>query len=273
MRNLKYLFRNSIVFLTFLLLQIFSLSIFFKSQTYQQVTFMNSTSGLSNTVVGWQHAYKRYFNLERENKKLQKNYQDLLQKSPQSFIKVNATEVRIDDTLYKQEYEYIAGDVLRSSTHKADNYITVNIGKKQGVKRGMGVINHDGLVGYVYEVSTHYCLIKSLLSQNINIDIALNSGQFGFLKWYGKNPKYIQVSGIPNDTELKKGNTLRTRGTGGIFPRGIKVGTVHAFNFTEGDSNWEIQLKPSVDFRSIKSVYVVKHLNKQELDELERRIE
>lgn len=273
MRNLKYLFRNSIVFLIFSVLQIFSLSIFFKSQTYQHLSFLNSTSGLSNTVLGWQYAYKRYFNLEGENQKIKKNYLALLQKSPQSFIKISAFETRIEDTLYKQEYAYIAGNVLRSTTHKSDNYITANIGKKQGVKRGMGVINHDGLVGYVYEVSNHYCLIKSLLSQNINIDVALDSGQFGFLKWFGKNPKYIQVSGIPNDTELKKGIALRTRGTGGIFPRGILVGKVHTFNFAEGESNWDIQLKPSVDFRSIKSVYVVKHLNKQELDDLESRIE
>jgi len=254
------------------LLQIIALSVFFKSQTFQQVSFMNSTSGISNTFVEMDHSYKKYFGLSEENKRLQTNYKSLLENSPISLQKLTTNQVAIDDTLYRQEYTYIAGEVLRSTTHKANNYITANVGKKQGVKKGMGVINHDGLVGVVYEVSQHYCLIKSLLSKEINIDVSLSSGEFGFLKWDGKNPKLIQVSGFPNDIEIKNGDTFLTRGTGGVFPRGIMVGKVHEFKFAEGESNWSISLNSSVDFRGIKSIYIVNHLNKQELENLENLV-
>jgi rod shape-determining protein MreC len=273
MRKIISLFRYLSVFLTFVVFQSFALTVYIKSQTYQRVQFMNSTSGLSNRNVQWQHGYKQYFNLASENKNLQAQYEKLLVSSEKSKYLLTPDRDSVIDTLYKQEYSYIAGEVLRSTVHKADNYITANIGKNQGVSKGMGVINHDGLVGFVVEVSQHYCLIKTLLSKRINIDVEVESGQFGFLKWFGQNPIRIQVSGIPNDTELEIGEPIYTRGTGGVFPKGILVGSIKEYDFSEGDADWVIHLEPSVDFRKIKYIYVVNHLLKNELTELEARLD
>ncbi len=272
MQNVRSIFRYLRVFLIFVLLQGFALYLYFTSQLYPSIQFANSTKGISNSFVEAQHSYTKYFGLTEENRKLQKAYKTLLEKSPISFIRLDAKRATIEDTLFKQNYSYIAGEVLRSSTHKANNFITANIGKKHGVKRGMGVINHDGLIGYVYEVSEHYCLVKTLLSENINIDVSLPNGQFGLLKWLGSNPNAVNVTGIPNDTEVELGELITTRGTGGVFPRGIAVGHVAALNFAEGEANWDLSLKPVVNFGSVKYIYVVNHLHKAELDALEASV-
>lgn len=273
MQNVRSIFRYLRVFLIFVLLQCFALYLYFTSQLYPAMQFANTTRGISTTFVETQHFYTRYFGLNEENKKLQKAYLELLEKSPISFIKLDSKRAKIEDTLYKQNYTYIAGEVLRSSTHKANNYITANIGKVHGVKKGMGVINHDGLIGYVFDVSSHYCLVKTLLSENINIDVTLPNGQFGLLKWLGTNPNVINITGIPNDTEAELGELITTRGTGGVFPRGIPVGHVAALNFEEGEANWDLRVKPSVNFGAVKHIYVVNHLNKKELEALEASVE
>jgi rod shape-determining protein MreC len=272
MQNVSAIFRYLRVFLIFALLQGFALYLYFSSQLYPSIQFANTTKGISATIVEAQHSYKRYFGLTEENRKLQKAYQDLLEKSPVSFIKLDSKRAKIEDTLFKQNYTYIAGEVLRSSTHKANNFITSNIGSKHGVKKGMGVINHDGLIGYVFDVSEYYCLIKTILSENINIDVMMANGQFGLLKWLGRNPNEINVTGIPNDTEVEVGDLFTTRGTGGAFPRGIAVGKVAALNFAEGEANWDLRLKPAVNFGNVKYIYVVNHLHKAELDALEASV-
>jgi rod shape-determining protein MreC len=273
MQNVSAIFRYLRVFLIFALFQGFALYLYFTSQLYPSIQFANTTRGVSNTLIEAQHAYMQYFGLTEENRMLQKAYQKLLEKSPISFIQLDAKRAKIEDTLFQQNYSYISGEVLRSSTHKANNYITANIGTKHGVKKGMGVINHDGLIGYVYDVSEHYCLVKTLLSENINIDVMLPNGQFGLLKWLGRNPNEINVTGIPNDTEVELGDVFTTRGTGGVFPRGIAVGSVASLNFTEGEANWDLRLKPAVNFKSVKHIYVVNHLHKTELEALEARLE
>jgi rod shape-determining protein MreC len=273
MQNVSAIFRYLRVFLIFALLQGFALYLYFTSQLYPSIQFANTTRGISNTLIETQHAYKQYFGLPEENRKLQKAYEELLEKSPISFIKLDANRAKIEDTLFKQNYSYISGEVLRSSVHKANNFITANIGKKHGVKKGMGVINHDGLIGYVYDVSEHYCIVKTVLSENINIDVMLPNGQFGLLKWLGKNPNEVNVTGIPNDTEVEVGDIFTTRGTGGVFPRGIAVGQVSSLNFVEGEANWDLRLKPAVNFGRVKNIYIVNHLNKSELEALEARFE
>jgi len=273
MQNVRSIFRYLRVSLIFILLQGFALYLYFSSQLYPSIQFANSTKGINTKIVETQHFYSRYFGLNKENKNLQKSYKKLLEDSPISFIRLDPRQSKINDTLHKQNYKYISGEVLRSTTHKANNYITGNIGSAQGVRRGMGVINHNGLIGYVFDVSKNYCIIKTLLSENINIDVTLENGQFGLLKWFGYNANMINISGIPNDTEVKIGELITTRGTGGIFPRGIAVGKVSALNFAEGESNWDLQVKPSVDFNKVKHIYIVNHLHKTELDSLEQSTE
>ncbi len=274
MQNLISIFRYLRVFLIFLVLQGAVLYVYFTSEVYPSIQFVNSTQGITSKFLEVHNYYTRYFGLIEENQKLQKAYEQLLLMNPKSYTRLTADKISIEDTVYKQSFSYIKGDVLRSPTHKANNYITANIGSAQGVKRGMGVINHDGLVGYVYEVSEHYCLIKSILSESINIDVSLNkSGQFGLLKWPGTSPDVVSISGIPNDTEIAAGELVVTRGTGGIFPKGIPVGKVTSFDFAEGEANWDLRIKPSVNFRAIKYVYVVNHLLKSELDNLESLVE
>ncbi len=274
MQNVLSIFRYLRVFIVFLVLQVFALYLYFTSDVYPSMQFVNSTQGITSKIVETQNFYTRYFGLLEENEQLQRAYQELLTLNPENYVRLAADVIQIEDTNYRQTYSFIRGDVLRATTHKANNYITANIGDVHGVKRGMGVINHDGLIGYVYEVSEHYCLIKTLLSENINIDVSLEkSGQFGLLKWPGHNPSAVGITGIPNDTEIEIGELVVTRGTGGIFPKGIAVGKVSALDFAEGESNWDLRVKPSVNFGAVKYVFIVNHLLKEELDTLESRVE
>lgn len=274
MQNILSIFRYLRVFIVFLVLQLGTLYVYFTSDAYPSLQFVNSTQGITAKFIEFQNFYTYYFGLIEENERLQKAYQDLLELNPKNYTRLSADMISIDDTLFRQTYSYIRGDVLRSPTHHANNYITANIGTKHGVKRGMGVINHDGLVGIVFEVSEHYCLVKSLLSESINIDVNLEkSGQFGFLKWPGLSHNAISISGIPNDTEIEVGELVTTRGTGGVFPKGVAVGKVSSFDFAEGEANWDLRIKPSVNFKSIRYIYVVNHLLKNELDQLESIVE
>ena len=85
----------------------------------------------------------------------------------------------------EQQYEYIPGIIINSSCNKRNNFFTLNIGKKQGVKRGMGVFSDNGIVGVIHNVSDHYSVIKSVLTQSINVDVIIeSSGAFGLLKLF-----------------------------------------------------------------------------------------
>lgn len=64
-------------------------------------------------------------------------------------------------------------EVINSTSTKRDNYFTINKGRLTGIKEGMGVMSGEGIVGFVFDVSEHFSIVKTVLSDNINIPVKL----------------------------------------------------------------------------------------------------
>lgn len=269
MSNLIAFLKKFQIFLVFAVLQSIALAIHFSYQSYPRARFMSTAGDVSGKIMEIRHSVTKHFNLDKANLKLQEENIELRRQLPVSFIPLQSGMVKINDTLYRQQFEYLPATVLNSTYDKRNNFLTINTGAFQGVEEGMGVFNGEGAVGYIFKTSEHFSLVKTILSDNVNLDVFLSSGAFGLLKWDGKSSSEVYITGIANDIEVRVGDVVKTRGTGGIFPRGIVVGHVSEINTVEGDPLWEIHVKLAVDFRSISDAYVIKNLLKEEFDNLQ----
>jgi len=257
----------------FVLLQIFALSTYFTSLSFPRSQFISSASAVSSTILESKNSVTKYWNLGENNKFLQEENIRLRKKISSSFIRLNSKLVKIEDTLYQQQYEYIPGQIINSSCNKRNNFFTLNIGRRQGIKRGMGVFSDKGIVGVIHNVSEHYSVIKSVLTESINVDVIIEpSGAFGLLKWDGRDPRRGSISGISNDMKIKKWSNVVTRGGSGIFPRGLMVGKIEKLKTIEGKPLWDVTFKYSEDYRKIQNVYVIKNLLREEQEKLENEI-
>jgi rod shape-determining protein MreC len=191
----------------------------------------------------------------------------------QSNYQVERNITFIEDTTYKRKYKYIPGTVIQSTYDKRNNYMTIDLGSNHGVKKGDGVISTAGVVGIVHMVGTDYSLVKTVLSQNINQDVMLEkNGAFGLMKWDQKSPRVIQIEGISSDIYFKKWVKVVTRGSAGVFPKGIPVGVVKNRKKMEDRPLWYVDVLLTTDFRTIQQIYVVKNLHQEEIDKLQRAI-
>ena len=273
MHNLIAFFRRFRIFMLFVLLQIFALSTYFTSLSFPRSQFISSASAVSSTILESKNSVTKYWNLGENNKSLQEENIRLRKKISSSFIRLNSKLVKIEDTLYQQQYKYIPGQIINSSCNKRNNFFTLNIGRRQGIKRGMGVFSDKGIVGVIHNVSEHYSVIKSVLTESINVDVIIEpSGAFGLLKWDGRDPRRGSISGISNDMKIKKWSNVVTRGGSGIFPRGLMVGKIEKLKTIEGKPLWDVTFKYSEDYRKIQNVYVIKNLLREEQEKLENEI-
>ena len=270
MRKLFAFFRRFQIFLLFLALQLIVLSNYFTYSSFPSSQYLTTANNVSGALWKTQNDFTKYFYLGNSNRDLSFANKILREKLPQSFIKLDYGKVKIEDTLYQTQYEYTPATVINSTYDKANNFLTLNIGSKQGVKRGMGVICELGVVGVVYKVSMHYSLVKSVLSTNPNIDVMLeDDGSFGLLKWTIRNARLANLSGISNDQPIKKWGKVITRGGGGLFPRGIPVGKVYKVSPIEGRAQWDVQILLATNFKKVQNVYVIKNILKNEQAALE----
>lgn len=273
MRNLIAFFGRFRVFLVFVVLQIFALSAYFTFLNFPRSQYLTSASTVSGAILTVRNDVTKHFNLSKNNDKLQQENSWLRQHLPQSFQRLRNRTYEIDDTLFHQQYLYIPATVINSTVTKMNNYFTLNIGYRQGIKRGMGVFSDNGIVGIIHNTSEHFSVVKSVLTENINIDVMIEPiGLFGLLKWDGRDPRRGSITGISNDLKIKKWSKVVTRGGSGIFPRGLMVGHIEKLNPVEGKPLWDVVMRYSEDYRSLQRVYVIKNLMQAEQDTLEANI-
>lgn len=273
MHNLRAFFRRFRVFLLFVLLQVFALSNYFTSLNFPRSQYLTTASAVAGSFLSLEYEFTKHWNLSLNNENLQKENIHLRKKNPNTFIRLSNGIVKIDDTLFKQQYDYIPAVIINSTFDKRNNYFTLNIGSAKGVKRGDGVFSDKGIVGVIHNTSANYAVVKSVLTSDINLDVMIeNSGAFGLLKWNGRNARIGSIDGISNDIKIKKWSKVVTRGGSGIFPRGIMVGRILKLGTVEGKPLWDVSLVYSEDYRKIQNVYIVKNLFQEEQIKLEKSI-
>ena len=216
------------------------------------------------------HSVTQHFSLEEANFKLQKENVALRRKIATNFISIQPGVYKMDDSLRQRQYLYIPATVINATCDKENNYLTINAGSLRGIKEGMGVINEDGVAGIVFHVSKHFALVKTLLTEKINLDILLPNGAFGLIKWDGRDPRLAQITGIANDIKIKKGDLVASRGSNARFPKGYPVGRIATFYKENGSPLWQINVRLSVDFRKVTHVYVIQNLLKKEQESIEK---
>ncbi len=160
-------------------------------------------------------------------------------------------QIHVDSSLQTVHYTYIPAKVLNNSIDQTINYITLNAGSKQGIRKNMAVISANGIVGRISHVSENYSVALSFLSDRFNVSSMVSDGTVGKLSWDGKDPDYGILSGIPQSVKLKPRDSIFTSGFGN-FPEKILVG--RAAQVLNGTS-YKIFL--STNFRKLHFVYVI----------------
>jgi len=273
MRIFLAFFRRFRVFLFFALFQIIALSLYIRYLSFPKNQYLTTASAVTGKILEAENDVTKHFNLSKNNSALQLENIKLRNKIPQSFYQLGRNLYMIEDTVYKQQYQYIPATVINSSVTRRNNYFTIDVGSKQGIKREMGVFSDKGVVGVIHNVSEHYSVVKTVLTKDINIDVTIEPiGLFGFLKWDGHDPKKGSVTGISNDLKIKRWSRVVTKGGSGIFPKGMPVGKVYETKPVEGEPLWDVVVKFSENFRTLQRVYIIKNLLIDEQKALEGQI-
>ncbi len=273
MRNLIYLIKNYYSFFVFLILELICLLIVFKNNSYQQSSYINSARGISSKFYAKKESIVSFLTLNAVNDSLVKENARLKQ-----ALGISVPDNPLQDTSYsltrsldsnaKQtvHYKYIAAKVINNSTDQRVNYITLNVGSRQGIKPKMAVITDKGVVGKISHVSENYSVAVSILSDRFNVNCVVPDGSIGNIKWDNKDPNIVLLKGIPLSANLKLKDSIMTSGYS-IFPEKIMIGRVAKF------INGDYQVWLSTNFNKLHYVYVVEDITNIERTILEDTVQ
>lgn len=275
MRSLfRFLFKNY-AFLLFVLLEVLSLVLTFNYNSYQRAKYLNSSNHVTASIYNSYNSVINYFGLKKTNRELAREnaaLKSFIQSNP--LIKISPDSVFSDRREIDRAFRFISARVINNSVNKPSNYITLNKGRKHGIKPDQGIISSDGIVGVITQVSESYSMGLSVLNQRWSISAKLKkSGFLGSLSWRNNGYRFADLMEIPFHIELAQGDTIVCSGYSSIFPEGIMIGIIQSFERPAGGNYYNIKVKLSTNFKALTFVEVVDNLNKTEINELENLIQ
>lgn len=269
MRNLiDFLARHNHWFL-FILLEVLSFVLLFHYNSYQGSVWFSSANAVSGKVFEWNASVTQYFSLVDVNKTLTERNIYLERQVEQLTEQLekagrDSTEIERMQTSVLKDCNTIPAKVVSCSLNNLNNFITIDKGYADGVRKDMGVVCGTGVVGIVYLVSEHYSVLIPVLSSVSNISCTIRSrGYFGYLHWKGGSPEEAYIDDIPRHARFKLGDVIVTSGYSSVFPPGIVVGKIkHVYNSANGLS-YRLKITLSTDFGRLRDVCVI---NDKEMD-------
>ncbi len=269
MRNLLDFLSRHNHWLLFVLLEVISIVLLFHYNSYHGSVWFSSANAVAGKVYGWNSSVEQYFALTTVNEQLtQRNLQleREVQVLTEQVLKQNKDTSAIErmQSSVMKGLDMIPAKVVSSSLDKANNFITIDKGSADGVKKDMGVVCGTGVVGIVYLTSEHYSVLIPVLSAKSNISCTIRGrGYFGYLHWNGGSPEYAYVDDIPRHAHFRLGDYIVTSGYSSVFPPGIIVGRIkHVYNSYNGLS-YRLKITLSTDFTRLRDVCVI---NDREMD-------
>lgn len=257
--------------LVFIVLEVVSLVLVVKGDVRRNSVFNTSANFLTGKIYDVTWRYAGYFYLREENAALMQQLAKNRSRNESAYA-VDTAKFHdfVDTTDRKLKYRYITASIVKNSVSRQNNFLTLDAGKKDGVKPDMGVISPSGVVGVVVAVSENYTLAISVLNKKTGISAKLKGNNFyGSIVWPGENYKEAVLTEIPNHVELSQGDTVVTSGYSAVFPPEIPVATIESFEKNSEDNFYNIKVNLLTDLKCVSNVFIIENLMQDEQKELE----
>ena len=221
----------------------------------------NGITYIKNKISGNDTFFSDMAELKEENKELKEKNSELEKSLRELEIIKSENETLKEYVNLKDKYtEYttVPGYVINKSTSNYSNVIVINIGEDDGIAVGMPVIADEGLVGHVISVTSTTAKIQTLIDTSSAVSSVVGTARDSVVvKGNLENSDMLKGTYIPTTATLLEGDKVETSGLGGIYPKGITIGTVKQIIDTKNLTNRYALIEPAVNFEKLETVLVI----------------
>jgi rod shape-determining protein MreC len=166
------------------------------------------------------------------------------------------------------QYIYRTARVIKNSVSATNNYITLNRGYNDGVRKNMAVISGTGAVGRVMYVSANFSAALSILNIKQKVSAQLKDGTIGSVMWEEGNPDLMVMEDVPQQIPVKIGDSVFTTSYS-FFPQDILIGRVVKKKVVKKNNLQYLYIRSATNFRNMQYVYIIENTKMQERKQLE----
>ena len=219
---------------------------------------VGSIRGIWNHYFALQNTSRDNEQLKRENDALKLQITQLQSKAAEAdrlAQLLNFKKMHLDVPM-------IGARVIGASAGTASQTIDIDRGEHDGIKRNMGVITPDGVVGKVIESYANTAQVLLLTDKDSGVGALLADSRIQSPVG-GTGEPLLFMKYVPNDDTVNNGERVVTSGMDRIFPRDLPVGTI--VEIKPGNPFKLIRVRPAANLERLEEVIVLLTLHPLEL--------
>ena len=161
----------------------------------------------------------------------------------------------------------IVAEIISYDSSAWFKVMSINKGRNDGVNENMIVLTPNGLVGKVTQVSDTSSKVTTILDVNNVVsariiktgDLVTTKGDMNL-----SEKGLLRLNYVTSDTLLNVDDVIETSGMGGIYPKGIFIGTIKQVEQDTTLMKKYALLEPGVDFNKLNEVLLINGLGGEE---------
>ena len=173
-----------------------------------------------------------------------------------------AENIRLRELLgYTQsarQFDLVMARVIGREPTTWTRMIVIDRGTQHGVQKNMAVITARGLVGTVTDAGPISSKVQLILDPRSAAGALVQRSRVaGVVKGTPDDAMHPRMVNVPKSQDMAVGDIIVTSGFGGIYPKGIMVGTVSAVKNDSGGLLHYAVIEPATDFQRLEDVAVI----------------
>jgi len=217
---------------------------------------------VSSSIRTCQEIWRNYFSLiavayenERLRSALNKAY-ELNNRCLETERSNERLRALLDFKETNKAFQLAAAEVIGRDPSYWAKTMMIDKGDSDGIQKGFPVVVHRGIVGQIIETTGHYSKVLLIIDQNSAVDSLLQRTRVrGIIK--GDSAKSFFFEYVLRKGSVKIGDMVISSGLDGVYPKGLRVGTVSEILRSNSGIFQEIKVKPYVDFEKLEEVFVL----------------
>ena len=260
MRKLFEFIRSIYVVVLFVALEVAAISYYAHSTHYTQARLLARSNQVAGGVHGFFAGIRRYFSLGHENRLLLGRVAQLEERLAQ--YEEAETNARLDSYMQdigESKYRFVTASVVANTVNRAQNLITLNRGRQDGVVEEMAVLSPDGaMAGYVVDCTERYAVAMSVLNTSFRASGKLADAEYyGSIYWDRLDQNVVILGELSKYADPKPGQE-------------VLIGWVESASLNETRTAYTVRVRLAAEMSRLNEVVLVGNRDFYEIRNLQQ---
>ena len=156
--------------------------------------------------------------------------------------------------------ESTAARIIGSTGDAWSDAVIIDKGSSSGFEVGMAVCSSGGVIGQIIEVSANTSTVRLITDEQSGISAMVQGSRAqGMLQ--GQADGSLRLEYVVSDAEVATGDIIITSGIGGMFPKGLPLGTISSIDRAANAVYYTITVRPASSAETNEEVLVITSIN------------